>query len=76
MKQSIKLAAEQRQANAATLDNFLREAESCYDKKNYSCAIAKSESALAIMPNSSKAVAMKNRAMEAQNRAKKTIVIQ
>jgi len=76
LKQSIKLAAEQRQANAATMDTFLREAESCYQKKNYSCAIAKSESALAIMPNSSKAVAMKNRATEAQNQAKKTIVIQ
>jgi len=74
--QSIKLAAQQRQANAATLDNFLSEAQSCYDKKNYSCAIAKSESALAIMPNSSKALAMKKRAMEAQSQAKRTIVIQ
>jgi hypothetical protein len=76
LQQSIKLAAEQRQATAATLDNFLREAESCFDKKNYSCAIAKSESALAIMPGSSSAAAMKDRALEAQNRAKKQIVIQ
>lgn len=76
LKQAIKLAAEQRQANVATLDNFLREAQSCYDKKNYSCAIAKSESALAIMPGSSSATAMKNKAMEAQDRAKKQIVIQ
>jgi len=76
LKQSIRLAAEQRQANAVTLDNFLSEAESCYQKKNYSCAIAKSESALAIMPGSSSAAAMKNKAMEAQNRAKKQIVIE
>ena len=76
LKQSIKLAEEQRQVNAVTMESFLREAEGCYEKKNYSCAIAKSESALAIMPNSSKAVAMKNRATEAQNQAKKTIVIQ
>ena len=76
LQQSIKLAAQQRQANAATLDSFLREAESCYDDKNYSCAIAKSESALAIMPGSNSAMAMKNKAMEAQNRAKKQIVIQ
>lgn len=76
LQQSIKLAAQQRQANAATLDNFLREAESCFEKKNYSCAIAKSESALAIMPGSNTAIAMKNKAMEAQNRAKKQIVIQ
>lgn len=76
LKQSVKLAAEQRQANAATLDNFLREAQNCYEKKNYSCAIAKSESALAIMPGSDSATAMKNKAIEAQNRAKKQIVIQ
>jgi hypothetical protein len=76
LQQSMKLAAEQRQANAATLDNFLREAESCFDKKNYSCAIAKSESALAIMPGSSSAAAMKEKALQAQNRAKKQIVIQ
>ncbi len=76
LKQSMKLAGEQRQANTATMDTFLHEAESCFQKKNYSCAIAKSESALAIMPNSSKAVAMKNRATEAQNQAKRTIVIE
>lgn len=76
LKQSMNLAEVQHQANVETIDNFLREAESCYQKKNYSCAIAKSESALAIMPGSGKAVAMKNRAVEGQNQAKKTIVIQ
>lgn len=76
LKQSIKIAETQRRANATTIGKFLREADSCYQKKNYSCAIAKSESALAIIPGSNKAVAMKNKATAAQNRAKKTIVIQ
>jgi len=76
LQQSVKLAAQQRQATAATLDNFLREAESCYEKKNYSCAIAKSESALAIMPGSSSARAMQDKAVAAQKQAKKQIVIQ
>jgi hypothetical protein len=75
IQQSIKLAQAQQRANEKTVASFLRDADACYQRKNYSCAIAKSESALAILPNSANARAMKKRAENSQNKAKRSISI-
>ena len=76
MQQSVKLAKAQQRNNQKTVAKFLGEAEDCYQKRNYSCAIAKSESALAILPDSADAMAMKKRAVNSQNKAKKSISIE
>ena len=76
MQQTIKLARAQRLVNEKTVGNFLREAESCYQKRNYSCAMAMADSALAIIPNYAAARSMKNKAKSAQDRVKKSISIQ
>jgi hypothetical protein len=76
IQQSIKLALAQQQANEKTVTSFLRAADACYQKRNYSCAIAKSESALAIIPNSTNANAMKKKAENAQDKAKRSISIE
>jgi tetratricopeptide (TPR) repeat protein len=76
MQQSIKLAKAQQIANEKTVASFLREAQDCYQKRNYSCAIAKSESALAIVPDSAAARSMKGKAESAQAKAKMSISIE
>ena len=76
IQQAVKLAREQVRANNATANNFLKEAETCYRAKNYACAIAKSESALAIAPNSTDAKAMKKKAQGTQKKAKMNISIE
>ena len=75
IQQSVKLARAQQQANEKTVNNILSEAESCYQLKNYSCAIAKSESALAILPGSRAAGTMKRKATDSQRKAKSSISI-
>ena len=76
LQQSVKLALAQQQANMKTASQFMREAEVCYRAKNYSCVIAKSESAMAIIPGYQPAVTMKKRAISSQNNAKKSISIE
>ena len=75
IQQSVKLALAQQQTNEKTVNNFLSEAETCYQKKNYSCAIAKSESALAIIPGFGAANTMKRKATDSQTKAKSSISI-
>jgi len=76
MQQSVKLGRLQQQANEKTVAKFMREAQQCYRSKNYSCAIAKSESALAIVPGSVQASKMIGKAKSSQNKAKKSISIE
>lgn len=76
LQQSVRMARELEARNRETVLGFLSEADACFARKNYSCAIARSESALAIIPGHAEATALRNRAMEAQARAKKNIVIE
>ena len=76
LQQSARLARQARVRDEQTAARFLAEAQSCFDLKNYSCAIARSESALAIVPGYKAAAAMKSRALTAQEDAKKQILIQ
>jgi citrate lyase gamma subunit len=72
LKQSASLAQQQAKDVAQKVNKLLGEANSCMDKKNYSCAIAKAESALDLSPGHKQALAMKNRAQETQRKLKES----
>ena len=76
LQQSVKLSMAQQEANIKTASRFMGEADVCYKAKNYSCAIAKSESAMAIIPGYQPAKNMKKRAIKSQSNAKKRISIE
>ncbi len=75
LKRAAAAGREQLQFREQTVAGFLSEAETCFDRKDYSCAIAKSESALAIIPSHVAAKKMIERANEAQKQAKLNISI-
>lgn len=74
--QAVAAGKEQQRFRQETAAGFLREAETCFSRKNYSCAIAKSESALAIIPAYEAAKNMIERANKAQKQAKLNITIE
>ena len=76
LQQAIAAAREQQRFREQTVAGFLQEAETCFQRKDYSCAIAKSESALAIMPAHQPAKNMIQRANNAQKKAKLNISIE
>lgn len=76
LQQAVAAAREQLRFREQTVAGFLREAEDCFQRKNYSCTIAKSESALAIIPRHAAASAMIERADQAQKQAKMNISIE
>jgi serine/threonine protein kinase len=76
LEQAAAAGREQQRFREQTVAGFLREAEDCFQRKNYSCTIAKSESALAIIPRHQGASALIRRADEAQSKAKMNISIQ
>jgi hypothetical protein len=76
LKQQAQAAQKQLLASQNTVDNLLVEAQSCLDKKNYTCAIAKSEAALAVIPGNSQATGIRNRAVEPQRKIKAGFSIQ
>lgn len=76
VQQAVRAGREQRAFREQTVANFLAEAQDCFERKNYSCAIAKSESALAIVPGHGEARQMIERANKAQKQAKMNITIE
>jgi hypothetical protein len=76
LRQRATMARNLRQANEATVETFLAEAQSCFQLKNYSCSIAKAESALAILPDHPGAKQARDKAVAAQQAAKERISIQ
>lgn len=72
IKQSANLALQQSKSLGAKLDKLLAEANACMSKKNYSCAIAKAESALDLDANNKKAKELKALALETQRKLKET----
>ena len=76
IKQGALLAEQVRAQNAATVGSFLADGEDCFERKNYSCAIARAESALAIVPDHTGARQLRQRASQAQQQAKRSIRIE
>jgi serine/threonine protein kinase len=72
IKQSASLALQQSKSLGAKLDKLLADANSCMNKKNYSCAIAKAESALDLDADNKKAIELKALALETQRKLKET----
>lgn len=76
LQQSVVAAREQRRFNEQTVNRFLDAARTCLTRKDYSCTIAKSESALAIIPGYGPAESLIDEARSAQRKAKMNISIE
>lgn len=72
IKQSATIARLQQQSVVAKLDKLIAEANACMNKKNYSCAIAKAESALDMDADNKKAQELKKLALDTQRKLKET----
>lgn len=73
IKQAASLIQLQGRDAEGRVAKILAQAKECLDKqKNYSCAIAKAEAALDLMPGNSEAAAIKFRAQETQRKIKET----
>jgi tetratricopeptide (TPR) repeat protein len=72
LKQSASMAQQQVKDVEQRVNKLLGEANTCIEKKNYSCAIAKAESALDLSPGHKQATAVKNRAQETQRKLKES----
>ncbi len=73
--QNSNYALRQQQQDRVKVDKIIQDGEGCFAKFDYSCAIAKSESALDIEPGYQPALKLKNKAESAIKKAKKAIQI-
>lgn len=73
VKQTAAVADKQIRDAQDKVAKILSQAKDCLDKqKNYTCAIAKAEAALDIVPNHAEAIALKTRAQDIQRKIKET----
>jgi len=64
------------QANVAKANKIIQDGRKCLNKLNFSCALAKSESALEFVPKYKKALQLKRDATESLRKVKKNIKIE
>ncbi|MFV1982574.1 MAG: hypothetical protein ACC657_03460, partial [Thiohalomonadales bacterium] len=76
LKQEVFFAKTQHKIRIKKVRKILIKAEKCYKIKNYSCAIAKTESALEVIPNYTEALALKNKATSEIKKLKQSIMIE
>ena len=73
VKQTAAVADKQIREAQEKVARILSQAKECLDKqKNYTCAIAKAEAALDVIPNNAEAIAVKTRAQDIQRKIKET----
>lgn len=72
IKQAAQLAQQQARDVSRKIEKLLGEATDCMNRKNYSCTIAKAESALDLDSGNEKAMAIKLKAQETQRKLKET----
>ncbi|WP_331345868.1 serine/threonine-protein kinase [Cellvibrio sp. UBA7661] len=72
IRQQANLAQQQQKEIAVKVDKLLADANTCMTKKNYSCAIAKAESAMELDAGNKQAEALRVRAMDTQRKLKET----
>jgi hypothetical protein len=73
VKQTAAVADKQIRDAQDKVAKILSQAKDCLEKqKNYTCAIAKAEAALDIVPNHAEAIALKSRAQDIQRKIKET----
>lgn len=73
IEQAASNARKVQQDNINRVNSLMAKANECFDKKNYTCAISRSESALEIMPNHAKAKALITRSKDSINQLKNSI---
>ena len=66
----------EKQKNVANAKKALQQAQQCLDKKKYDCAIAKSESALDLIPNYQPALAIQSKATQERQALKLNFSLQ
>jgi len=76
IKQKVAFAMQVIEENQVRVGKILEKGKECFNRKDYSCAIAKSESALEIIPDSDAALTLKKEAKEAIQKLKASITIQ
>ncbi|MBC6905619.1 serine/threonine protein kinase [Saccharophagus sp. K07] len=74
--QRIDFAKEEYQRNLQRAENVLAKGQACFAKKNYSCAIASSESALEFVPDYAPALELRRASQKAVEELKSQIVIE
>lgn len=74
--QKVTFAKAEHESSLRKAKNVLAKGESCLQKKNYSCAIASSESALEFVPEYPPALQLRAKAQQAVERLKSQIVIE
>lgn len=74
--QNSTYAQQQQQENIKRADKILQDGLLCYKNLNYSCAIAKSESALEFVPDHQKAIQLKFNAIQSMVKVKQAIEIE
>lgn len=74
--QKVRFARAEHESNLRKAENILAKGEACLQKKNYSCAIASSESALEFVPDFPPALQLRAKAQQAVERLKSQIVIE
>ena len=74
--QKVAFAKVEHESSLRKAKNILAKGESCLQKKNYSCAIASSESALEFIPDYPPALRLRATAQQAVERLKSQIVIE
>ncbi|PUA28891.1 MAG: hypothetical protein B0W54_10800 [Cellvibrio sp. 79] len=72
MKQAATSAQEQSRGLREKINRLMADANSCMEKKNYSCAIAKAESALELDANFTAASKLKKNALDTQRKLKES----
>ncbi|VAW69024.1 Serine/threonine protein kinase [hydrothermal vent metagenome] len=61
--------------NLERANNVLKQGQQCFERKNYSCSIAKSESALEFVPGHKGAIRLKNKAKNEIKKLKQSLII-
>lgn len=74
--QKIEFTREEYQKNLQKAKNVLAKGRACFNKKNYSCAIANSESALEFIPDYGPGLKLRSEAQSAVEQLKKQIIIE
>ena len=73
---SATYAEQKQQENFRKAEKILEDGKACFERLNYSCAIAKSESALEFVPGHKRAISLKLASEKAISDAKKNISIE
>lgn len=76
LKQQAEFAQQNKKISYAKASKLSDKAEDCFNKKDFSCAISNAESSLEFVSNYRRAIAIKTKAVQAQEQAKRGLTIE